>query len=411
MKNLPSKRNYNTNSRRDFIQHGSVAAIGLTLSANNLFGFSTNSKKIRIGIVGGRFGCSFQFHEHPDCVVQAVSDLRPERREKLMKVYNCSNSYESLGVLVKDKKIDAVAIFTEGPNHVKHVLECLKHGKHVLCAVPAIWGSIEEAETLHEAVKKSGLIYMMAETSYYQQSTISARKFYQEGKFGNLFYCESEYQHPGLESLFFENGKRTWRYGAAPMHYPTHCTAHLISVTGERLEKVMCNGWGDEHPILKDNAYGNPFWNESAMFTTNKGNSFRINVWWKGAHLGCERAQWIGDKMSFYTANPLGSSPSLIHSSEQFDKDDAGFVRSKGRKEEYQQPEWWATDLLPEPLRHNSGHEGSHPFITHEFVTACIQSRKPTVDIYEALAYTLPGIIAHESALKGGVQLAIPQFD
>jgi predicted dehydrogenase len=398
-------------SRRNFVKQGSIASLGLSLPVNNVLGFTANNKKLRVGIVGGRFGCSFQFHEHPDCIVEAVSDLRPERREKLMKVYKCSKSYESLELLVKDKNIDAVAVFTEGPNHVKHVLECLKHGKHVLCAVPACWATVEEAEILYEAVMKSGLIYMMAETSYYQQSTISVRKFYREGRFGDIFYCESEYQHDGLEELYFENGKRTWRHGVAPMHYPTHCTAHLISVTGERLQKVACNGWGDNDPVLKDNAYNNPFWNESAMFTTNKGRAFRVNVWWKGAHLGCERAQWIGDKMSFYSSNPLGTGSIIVNSTDRLGKDDAGFVRTEGKKQKYKQPHWWETDLLPEPLRHNSGHHGSHTFITHEFVDACINEREPTVNIHEALAYTVPGIVAHESALKGGEQLTIPQFD
>lgn len=411
MKNTLSKQNQINSSRRDFVKKGSIAVLGLSLSAKNAFGFTANLKKLRIGIVGGRFGLSFQFHEHPDCIVEAVSDLRSERREQLMKTYNCSKSYNSLELLVKDKNIDAVAVFTEGPNHVKHVLECLKHGKHVLSAVPAFWGSLEEANVLYNAVKKSGLIYMMAETSYYQQFTISARKFYQEGKFGNLYYCESEYQHDGLEELYFENGKRTWRHGVAPMHYPTHCTAHLLSVTGERLVKVTCNGWGDGDPILKDNVYNNPFWNESAMFTTNRGKSFRVNVWWKGAHLGTERAQWIGDKMSFYASNPLGTGPIIVSKTNKLGKDDAGFVRSEDKKQQYQQPNWWETDLLPEPLRHNSGHHGSHPFITHEFVDACINERNPTVDILEALAYTVPGVVAHESALKGGEQLEIPQFD
>lgn len=400
-----------TSSRRDFIKRGSLATIGLALSANNSSIFSSNSKKLRIGIVGGRFGTSFQFHEHPNCIVEAVSDLRPERRDRLMKVYKCSKSYNSLEHLVKDKDIEAVAVFTEGPNHLKHVLECLRHGKHVLCAVPAIWGSVDEAEILFEAVKKSGLIYMMAETSYYQQFTISARKFYQEGRFGKIFYCESEYQHDGLEKLYFENNKRTWRYGVAPMHYPTHCTSHQISVTGERLLKVSCNGWGDNDPILKDNVYNNPFWNESALFTTNKNNSFRVNVWWKGAHLGCERAQWIGDKMSFYSSNPLGTGPLIVNATDQFGKDDAGFVKTDAKIEKYDQIEWWKTDILPENLRHNSGHHGSHVFITHEFVDACINGRQPTVDIHEALAYTVPGIVAHESALKGGESLSIPQFE
>ena len=197
------------NSRREFIKVGSMAAMGTLLPLSHSFAIEPVAKKLRIGIVGGRFGCSFQWHEHPNCIVEAVSDLRPERRKNLMNIYNCSKSYNSLEELVKDKNIDAVGVFTEGPNHVKHVLECLKHGKHVISAVPAFWGTMEEAHLLYDAVEKSGLIYMMAETSYYQQFTISARKFYKEGKFGKIYYCESEYQHDGLEELYFENGKRT----------------------------------------------------------------------------------------------------------------------------------------------------------------------------------------------------------
>jgi len=69
------------------------------------------------------------------------------------------------------------------------------------------------------------------------------------------------------------------------------------------------------------------------------------------------------------------------------------------------------TVLLPEPLRHDSGHMGSHTFLTHEFIDALAHSRKPAIDIYESLAYTVPGIIAHESALRGGQLMKIPQFD
>jgi hypothetical protein len=49
---------------------------------------------------------------------------------------------------------------------------------------------------------------MMAETIYYLQATISARNFYNEGKFGDIFYSESEYQHDGLQEFYFEYGKR-----------------------------------------------------------------------------------------------------------------------------------------------------------------------------------------------------------
>ncbi len=397
-------------TRRHFLQTSSASLAALSVSSPALLNVGAAAKKIRIGVVGGGFGRSFQWHEHPDCVVEAVSDLRPERRERLVKTYNCQKTYNSLEELVKDPKIDAVAIFTDGPLHVQHVAEAMKHGKHAISAVPAAYGTMEQAEQLYETVKKYGLTYMMAETSYYQQPTISARQFYQEGKFGQLYYCESEYQHDGLESLYFENGKRTWRHGMAPMHYPTHCTAHLTGVTGETLTEVVCHGWGDDDPILKDNVYDNPFWSESAMFKTDRGHGFRVNVWWKGAHRGCERSQWIGDKMSFYSAHPNGVGPVIVRKGKQTEKDDAGYVRNLPNFEKYKQPEWWKTDRLPESLRHGSGHHGSHTFLTHEFVSALVQGRRPTVDVYEALNYTVPGIIAHQSALKGGKFMKIPQY-
>ncbi len=398
-------------SRRSFLETSSAIALGSALASGVSYSQSDAGRKIRIGVVGGGFGCSFQWHEHPGCVVAAVSDLRPERRQRLMDTYKCSKSYNSLEELVLDKDIDAVAVFTDGPLHVQHTVEAMKHGIHVISAVPAAYGSIEQAELLLETVKKYGLTYMMAETSYFQQFTISARKFQEDKKFGEVFYCESEYQHDGLESLYVEDGKRTWRYGMAPMHYPTHCTAHLVSVTGERLTEVVCHGWGNDDPILKDNVYKNPFWNESAMFKTDKGHGFRVNVWWKGAHRGCERAQWIGDKMSFYSEHPNGVGPVIVRAGEQTEKDDAGYVRNLPQFENYQQPDWWKTDMLPEPLRHQTGHHGSHSFLTHEFIEALLQERRPKVDIYEALAYTVPGIVAHESALAGGELKKIPQYD
>lgn len=382
-------------SRRDF-----VAAMGAQAA-------SSQGRKLRVGIVGGRFGTQFYFHEHPEAVVEAVADLREDRRAALQKTYGCAKSYGSLGELLKDRQVEAVGLFTPAPDHVRHVLEALAAGKHVLCAVPAAM-TVEECQKLLEAVKRSGLTYMMAETSYFQQLTISARKFHHAGEFGRIYSCESEYHHAGLDSLFVESGRRTWRYGFPPMNYPTHCTAHLLSVTGERITEATCIGWGDGDPVLKDNAYANPFWNETAMFKTDKGTAFRVAVWWKGAHRGTERAQWYGDKMSFFFNHPNGMGPAIVRWSVDKEKDSAGFARQRAVLEKYEDPKWWATEMLPAPLRHNSGHEGSHTFLTHEFVDAVLRGRKPAVDVHEAVAYTLPGIIAHRSALKGGEQMKVP---
>jgi predicted dehydrogenase len=271
--------------------------------------------------------------------------------------------------------------------------------------------TLEDCQLIIDTVKKTGLTYMMAETSYYQQPTISARQFYREGRFGKLSYVESEYLHPGIEALYFENGKPTWRHGAPPMLYPTHCTSHLISVSGERLTEVTCLGWGDDDPAHRNNAYNNPFWNEIGLFKSNRGNSMRIANYRKGAVKGAERAQYYGDQMSFYFPNPLGLGAMIVHAGKQTEKDDGGFTRQSSTAEPYEQPLWWKTDLLPEALRHDSGHGGSHTFLTHEFIDSLMKNRKPAIDVHEAVAYTAPGIVAHQSALKGGERLKIPSFD
>jgi predicted dehydrogenase len=399
-------------SRRAALRHAAASATAATLAASSRFAFAgpRPDRKIRIGVVGGNFGRSFYWHEHPNGTVEAVSDLRPERRAALQQTYHCAKAYESLEKLILDPAIEAVAVFTPAPDHVRHVVACLRAGKHAICAVPAAM-SLEECQLLAETVRSTGLTYMMAETSYYQQPTISARKMHQAGQFGTLYYTESEYLHAGVESLAFENGQRTWRYGFPPMHYPTHCTAHLVGVTGERLTAVSCLGWGDDDPLLKDNAYNNPFWNETAFFETDRGHAFRVAVHWKGAHRGTERAQYLGTSASFYFPHPNGLGPIIVRSGNQTETDSGGFTRQLSPFEQYQQPDWWNTDMLPAPLRHDSGHEGSHTFLTHEFLDALVHNRKPAIDVYEAIAYTAPGIVAHQSALKHGERMTIPRFD
>ncbi len=370
-----------------------------------------SSKMIRIGVVGGGFGAAFHWHLDPNCIVEAVSDLRDDRRKVLMDVYKCNKSYPSLEELIKDKNVDAVAVFTGAPDHVKHVVACMKAGKHVISAVPACT-SLAQAEQLFAMQKKTGLTYMMAETSYYHPAMISARKFYKEGKFGDIYYAEAEYHHAGMEYQLWkdEKGNHTWRWGLPPMLYPTHCTSFLVGLTGERLTEVTSVGWGDGDPIMAGNPYHNKFWNETALFKTSKGHAFRVSINWRGAFGGCERAQWYGSKMSFFEPSANGIGPIIRRTSNVMGHDSAGFARAEAEFEPYQQPNW-ALTMLPEPMRVGGGHEGAEPFLTHEFIDALVNNRKPAVDIHEALAYTVPGIIAHASSEKGGVQMKVPSFD
>jgi hypothetical protein len=56
------------------------------------------------------------------------------------------------------------------------------------------------------------------------------------------------------------------------------------------------------------------------------------------------------------------------------------------------------------------GHGGSHGQLSNDFIMSIIDDREPLVNVYEALAMTVPGIVAHTSALRDGETLDIPQY-
>lgn len=193
--------------RREFFEAVGLASLGAaftgaTLAAdlreNRRAWQPISDRKVRVGIVGYgvcRFGAAFGFQDHPNVEIVAVSDLFADRRAGLMEACRCDKSYESLEELVKDPKIEAVFVATDARSHARHCIRVLDHGKHVMCAVPAVWGSVEDAARLVDAVRRTGLKYMMAETSCYHAACHAMRTIYRAGGFGRLVFSEGEYYH------------------------------------------------------------------------------------------------------------------------------------------------------------------------------------------------------------------------
>jgi predicted dehydrogenase len=342
-----------------------------------------SDRKLRVGLIGHgfcQFASQFSFQYHPNVEVVAVSDLLPDRCADMAKVCGCSKTYPSLEELIKDDTIEAVYIATDAPSHARHAIDALKHGKHVASAVPAVFGSLEEADKLFEAVKSSGLNYMMFETSCFREDLYSMHQIYNVGGLGNLVYSEGEYFHYMSEPLDSYKG---WRIGLPPQWYPTHSNAYYICVTGGSFTEVSCLGMPSvvNHLKAENNRFQNPFGTEIALFRTSEGGTARMGVSWDTPGDEGERGRIRGQKGSFYG--------------------------------KYEGLEKTLPNLVRPPLPpgvHQGGHGGSHGYLMNEFVTSILQNRKPAVDIGMALNLTVAGIVAHSSALKGGELMKIPQY-
>lgn len=346
-----------------------------------------SDRRLRVGIVGFgvcQFGAQFEFQNHPNVEVVAVSDLFPDRRNALMQACRCDKSYESLEELVKDPTIEAVFVATDAPSHARHCIDVLQHGKHVMTAVPAAFGSVEDAERVLETVEKTGLKYMMAETSCFQPDCYAMRQVYLAGGFGRVVYSEGEYFHTMYDGTPIASYK-DWRLGLPPLWYPTHATAYYVSVTGRRFSAVSCGGFHGQIASFQPhaNAYGNTFTDEIAFFQTTEGGSSRMAVSWSVHGYQGERGRIFGERGSMNEMSYQGTAANL--------------------------PDLDRPPLPPQIQL--GGHGGSHGPLTNEFVTAILENRQPMVNIYEALAMTVPGIVAHQSAMKDGETLRIPLYE
>lgn len=382
---------------------------------------------IKVGICGvGAFAPEFipLFKHHPLVSKVVLCDLVPEKLQAASEKFGIPATCPSLDKLVQDD-LDAIAIFTQNDRHAPQAVQALKAGKHVYSAVPSAI-TIPEITELVRTVEQTGQIYMIGETSYYYPCAVYCRERYRKGDFGYIVYGEGEYLHDwahGCEAVFRGRFGADWMRHVTmpPFFYPTHSVSMIVSVTGAHVVKV--SGVGVKHQPLPGEVdftkvpgriYQNDFANEIMLAQLSDGSAARFI---EGRRIG-------------YYAKPGNVGMSLYGSEASFEQQIAPGGQQcvwTGKMPETvvdvtetltcREPGWFspvqAVEQLPKEyagLPCGRWHEGSHQFLIHEFITACVNRVQPPNNVWQAARYLVPGLIAHESAMRGGVLMDVPDF-
>jgi predicted dehydrogenase len=390
---------------------------------------------MKLGICGvGEFGACFTrlFKAHPLVEELVLADVVPERARAEAEKLGVRRVFSSLDELCRSD-VDAVAIFSQRQLHGPQALQALRAGKHVYSAVP-MGMSVEEIARIVETVKRTGLLYMMGETSYYYPCTLYCRKRFQSGEFGRFSYAEAQYLHD-MEHFyvpFQHSGGAEWKKvaGIPPMYYPTHSVSMILSVTGARATHVSCLGFVDQHEDVVfgagRNHWDNPFSNESALMRTSDGGMMRINE--------MRRVGWFGGNsvyMSFFGTegsfeqNAVAScwatrrAADLSDLTEELKCAPSARLNGEGKTAGAGPGQEFFTGVckhhpvgrLPETFKGlPNGHCGSHQFLVDDFVTAWAKGTLPPCNVWNSARWNIPGLIAHESAKRNGEMLPIPDM-
>jgi predicted dehydrogenase len=390
--------------------------------------------RLRVGVCGtGAFANNFipLFKAHPLVEELVLCDLDAEKLASKASQFGIAKTCLSLDELC-DMDVDAVAIFTQHHLHGPQAVQALKAGKHVYSAVPSAI-SLEEITALVRTVESTGKIYMIGETSYYYPCAIYCRERFKKGDFGHVVYSEGEYYHDYVHGMYdvakWRHGKDWERYfGMPPMFYPTHSTSMIVSVTGAYATHVCGMGFVDRHPdnlyARPDNIWKNPFSNETMLCKMSDGSMARISEFRRIGHPGTVGMSMYGTEGSY--EEQVGSqiwltkdrktcidlSNTLVCKDIPADKDQGLMAKVQSSDGTHRGvSDVHPIHLLPREFSGlGNGHNGSHQFLIHEFVSSCACDIQPANNVWQAARYLTPGLLAHESALQGGVLMEVPDF-
>lgn len=393
------------------------------------------SKKMTVAFIGcGDFARHFVrlFQMHPFVEKVYVCDLIPERAQEYHQLFGMEiiNSYET--VLARPD-IDCICNFTQRHLHGSIVKRALEAGKNVYSAVPMA-STVEECSEIIQLVQKTGMTYMMGETCIYYPCAMYCKREYEKGVFGNFVYGESQYYH---DLSHFPKDFITNRLCSAvpPFFYPTHSTAMLLYATGAHVVKVTGVGYRDIEPntpfVANENPWGNEFSNEYSLMQLSNGGTARVN---ECRRIGYKAPSsfisgFYGTKAAYQFNNAqhllTTLTPTGVNLSDVSDEVNPKAMTENRSLLDFKQQVanhgWQGNDMAPVQAEEfarlpkemediASVHMKSHPLLVDDFCQAVYHHTMPRVNAWNAARYTVPGLVAHQSAVQGGVLMDVPDF-
>jgi predicted dehydrogenase len=378
------------------------------------------AEKVRVAIVGLGFGAEFIpiYQMHPNAEMYAICRRNKAELDKIGDRYGIKGRYTDYAQLLKDPNVDAVHINSPISDHAPQSIAALRAGKHVASTVPMAT-DIEGCREIVQLQKQSGKVYMMMETVVYSREYLFVKDLYDRGELGRIQFLRGSHQQD-------MDGWPGYWPGLPPMWYATHCVSPCLAILSKPgspalAESVVCHGSGRIREDLVKK-YNSPFAIETATFKI-KGSDVVAEVTrslFDTARQYRESFDVTGSKASFEWQQVENEEP-VIHTKSTPEKplgEPDIPKRTKVPDFAARLPESIGKFTTPQAIQdaehlsflQGGGHGGSHPHLAHNFLMAVLGKQPAFPDAPTSANWTMVGICAHESAMKGGDRVKLPEF-
>ncbi len=356
--------------------------------------------KLKVGIVGVSRGGSYMrnYARSERTEVTALCDLNGKQLEVVGKDLGLNDSqlytdYDQF--LASD--IDIVIVGTPIPFHAEQVVKALDAGKHVLSEV-TMANTVEGCMEIYKAAQRAKGKYMLGENYMYFHFIKEWKKYVDAGMIGNIHYAEAEYVHDIRNRLFDKtSGETFWRTYRPPIHYCTHCLTPLLYLIGEDDYIVKATASGSKNTIVPD-LWPSTIDMQVALFETKQGRGIKICRSQVTPHPEPHTVYYSVYGTKGFLENNRHGGEVIGH--RYFEGIDQNTVPINCYQTEVEAPDYA-----------KNGHGTSDYYIAQDFLDCIEFDREPILNARRALEVTMPGLIAHEAAVQGGVWLDVPHID
>ncbi len=364
--------------------------------------------KIRIGIAGAR-GLSYckGFLSMPDVEITALCDSNEKILNSNADQYNIKQRYRVFDDLC-DSDVDAIFVSTPMNLHVPQSIQALQSGKNVLSEVTA-GISLHELYCLKNAVESSNQVYMMSENFCYRPDVVLVRKMVEEGRFGEIYYAETDH----IEDMKFfcksQDGKKLWRsfwqLGKHGAYYPTHALGPVMKWFGDdAIDEIST--FGVRPYLYKDIPQEAT---TTTIIRTKKNRMIKLRVDAvsnRPTQISYYGLQGVKGTLESYRGNPEKQDGAYIYFND-------GKVRFKEKHKWQDLSEYYEEldNAYKEKLAENlSFFEIGDYFCARDFIRAVRGEIDSPINIYDACEWTAVALLSEISVQNKGKTIKMPDF-